>query len=69
MEVLQQHVSAPAPALPPELARYQPLLARLAAKARGERFADAAEIIAAAAALGPTVADTTAESEAQPNAA
>jgi len=69
MEVLQQHVSAPAPALPPELARYQPLLARLVAKARGERFADAAEIIAAVAALGPTVADTSAEGEAQPTAA
>jgi DNA-binding response OmpR family regulator len=51
MEVLQQHVSAPLPTLPTELARYQPFLARLLAKSRGERFADAAEIIAAAAAL------------------
>jgi DNA-binding NarL/FixJ family response regulator len=51
MEVLQQHVSAPLPTLPTDLARYQPFLARLLAKARGERFADAAEIIAAAAAL------------------
>jgi DNA-binding response OmpR family regulator len=51
MEVLQQHVSAPVPVLPPELARYQPFLGRLLAKARGERFATAAEIIVAAAAL------------------
>ena len=51
MEVLQQHVSAPAPALPADLSRYQPFLARLLAKARGGRFASAAEIVAAAAAL------------------
>ena len=51
MEVLQQHVSAPMPTLPDELARYQPFLARLLAKARGERFASAAEIMVAAAAL------------------
>lgn len=51
MEVLQQHVSAPVPVLPPELSRYQPFLGRLLAKARGERFATAAEIIVAAAAL------------------
>jgi hypothetical protein len=51
MEVLQQHVSAPLPALPEALVRYQPFLTRLLAKARGERFATAAEIIAAAGAL------------------
>jgi serine/threonine-protein kinase PpkA len=51
MEVLQQHVSAPMPALPPELARYQSFLDRLLAKSRGDRFATAAEIIVAAAAL------------------
>ncbi len=51
MEVLQQHVSAPVPQLPPELSRYQPFLGRLLAKPRGERFATAAEIIVAAAAL------------------
>jgi DNA-binding response OmpR family regulator len=51
MEVLQQHVSAPMPMLPPELSRYQPFLARLLAKSHGERFATAAEIIVAAAAL------------------
>jgi DNA-binding response OmpR family regulator len=65
MEVLQQHVSAPMPTLPEQLARYQPFLARLLAKARGERFASAAEIMVAAAALrnGAVAA------EAQPDAA
>src|SRR5579863_9424311 len=51
MELLQQHVSAPLPLLPPDLARYQPFLGKLLAKARGERFASAAEIITAARAL------------------
>jgi DNA-binding NarL/FixJ family response regulator len=51
MEVLQQHVSAPLPALPPNLARYQPLLTRLLAKSRGGRPDSAQLIIAAAAAL------------------
>jgi DNA-binding NarL/FixJ family response regulator len=51
MEVLQQHVSAPLPALPAELARYQPLLTGLLAKSRAERPGSAQEIIAAATAL------------------
>ena len=51
LDVLQQHVSAPPPRLPEPLARYQPLLARLVAKARTERFASAAEIVAAAGEL------------------
>jgi DNA-binding response OmpR family regulator len=51
MEVLQQHVSAPTPALPADLSRYQAFLARLVAKPRGERFASAAEIVTAATAL------------------
>ncbi len=51
LDVLQQHVSAPPPQLPEALARYQPLLARLVAKSRTERFAGAAEIIAAAGEL------------------
>jgi DNA-binding NarL/FixJ family response regulator len=51
MEVLQQHVSAPAPTLPPTLQRYQGFLTRMLAKSREERFANAAEVIAAAAAL------------------
>ena len=51
MEVLQQHVSSPMPQLPAQFARYQPFLARLLAKARGERFGTATEIVAAATAL------------------
>jgi len=51
MDVLQQHVSAPLPALPAELARYQPLLTGLLAKSRAERPGSAQEIIAAANAL------------------
>jgi DNA-binding NarL/FixJ family response regulator len=51
LDVLQQHVSAPPPHLPQSLERYQPLLTRLVAKARAERFASAAEIIAAAGEL------------------
>jgi serine/threonine-protein kinase PpkA len=47
MEVLQQHVSAPIPRLPPSLAHNEPLLAKLLAKSRDERFANAGEIIAA----------------------
>jgi len=47
LDVLQQHVSAPPPQLPQSLERFQPLLARLVAKQREERFATAADIIAA----------------------
>lgn len=56
MEVLQQHVSAAPPALPPTLQRYEPFLARMLAKSRNERFATAAEIVTAAAALRPGAA-------------
>jgi ActR/RegA family two-component response regulator len=70
MEVLQQHVSAPMPTLPADLERYQPFLARLLAKGRGERFANAAEIVTAAAAIGGAAAQSTESSgEAQPSAA
>jgi DNA-binding NarL/FixJ family response regulator/predicted Ser/Thr protein kinase len=51
MEVLQQHVNSPLPPLPHSLARYEPLLRRLATKNRNERFAKADEIIAAVAEL------------------
>ncbi len=64
MEVLQQHVSSPVPQLPERLARYQPFLNRLLAKARGERFTTATEIIVAAAALHSGAA-----AEQQPSAA
>ena len=71
MEVLQQHVSAPLPALPADLSRFEPFLIRLMAKARGERFANAAEIIAATTALrGSAAPDLSATGgEAQPSAA
>ena len=71
MEVLQQHVSSPLPTLPADLSRYAPFLARLVAKSRAERFANAAEIIAAIAALGSgATPDLSAGGgEAQPSAA
>jgi DNA-binding NarL/FixJ family response regulator len=58
MEVLQQHVSAPAPVLPANLARYGPFLTRLLAKPRGDRFATAEEVVAAAEALTAGAAGT-----------
>jgi eukaryotic-like serine/threonine-protein kinase len=45
LEVLQQHVSTPLPQLPPSLAIHQPLLERLLAKDREERFGTAEEIM------------------------
>jgi DNA-binding response OmpR family regulator/predicted Ser/Thr protein kinase len=51
MEVLQQHVNAPPPLLPLSLSRHTPLLARLLAKRREDRFATADEVIDAVAAL------------------
>ncbi len=51
MDVLQQHVNAPVPQLPRALAHYEPLLNRLLAKSREERFADATEVLEAIAAL------------------
>ncbi|HET7755864.1 MAG TPA: serine/threonine-protein kinase [Steroidobacteraceae bacterium] len=64
LDVLQQHVSSPPPALPPGLQRYQPLLARLLAKSRADRFASAAEIVAAAEELRAGVAPEVASSAA-----
>jgi len=51
MDVLQQHVNAPVPQLPKALAHNEPLLSKLLAKAREERFASAEEILAAIAAM------------------
>ncbi len=51
MEVLQQHVDAPPPRLPLSLSRHAPLLSRLLAKRREDRFNTADEVIEAAAAL------------------
>ena len=51
MEVLQQHVNAPPPHLPLSLSRHAPLLSRLLAKQREERFNTADEVIEAVARL------------------
>jgi DNA-binding NarL/FixJ family response regulator len=51
MEVLQQHVNAPPPHLPLSLSRHAPLLSRLLAKRREDRFNSADEVIEAAARL------------------
>jgi eukaryotic-like serine/threonine-protein kinase len=50
IEVLQQHVNAPLPQLPPGLAHHEPLLSRMLAKARDERCSDATEVMQAIAA-------------------
>ena len=47
IEVLQQHVSAPAPRLPRQLEHLQSLLDGLTAKSPDERFANAAQVIEA----------------------
>jgi eukaryotic-like serine/threonine-protein kinase len=49
MEVLQQHVNAPPPRLPLSLSRHAPVLTRLLAKRREERFNTAEEVIEAVA--------------------
>jgi eukaryotic-like serine/threonine-protein kinase len=69
MEVLQQHVSAPAPVLPTDLQRYQPLIERLLAKSRQERFATAGEIVAAVTALRSQAAAAAPADSSQPSAA
>lgn len=51
LEVLQQHVSAPLPQLPPAQSRYQRILDRLLAKDREDRFASAEDILSALAEL------------------
>jgi eukaryotic-like serine/threonine-protein kinase len=51
IEVLQQHVNAPPPRLPLSLSRHVPLLSRLLAKRREDRFNTADEVIEAAAGL------------------
>jgi DNA-binding NarL/FixJ family response regulator len=51
MEVLQQHVNAPPPRLPLSLSRYTPVLGRMLAKKREQRFGCADEVIEAVATL------------------
>jgi DNA-binding NarL/FixJ family response regulator len=50
MDVLQQHVNAPLPMLPKTLARHEPVLLKLMAKSREDRFATAGELLMAIAA-------------------
>jgi len=45
IEVLQQHVNAPLPKLPERYAYHQPLIDRLLAKSRDQRFSSAEEVI------------------------
>jgi DNA-binding response OmpR family regulator len=45
MDVLQQHVNAPLPMLPKSLAHHEPVLLKLMAKSREDRFATAGEIL------------------------
>ena len=47
IEVLQQHVNAPLPTLPERHAQHQPLIDRMLAKSREQRFASAEEVIEA----------------------
>ena len=51
MDVLQQHVNAPLPQLPLSLSRHMPVISRLLAKRREDRFNTADEVIEATAAL------------------
>lgn len=50
MDVLQQHVNAPLPMLPKALAHHEPLLLKMMAKSREDRFGSAEEILVAIAA-------------------
>jgi DNA-binding NarL/FixJ family response regulator len=50
MDVLQQHVNAPLPMLPKALVQHEPLLLKLMAKSREDRFATAEDIMVAIAA-------------------
>jgi serine/threonine protein kinase len=50
MDVLQQHVNAPLPMLPKALVQHEPLLLKLMAKSREDRFASAEDILVAIAA-------------------
>jgi DNA-binding response OmpR family regulator len=61
MDLMQQHVSGNRPALPPELSGYEPVVTRLMARDREERYLDMDEVLAAldqlpAAALPPAEA-------------
>ncbi len=46
VEILQQHVGAPLPRLPEELAGFQPMLDKLLAKKPNDRYDTAAQLVA-----------------------
>ena len=46
MDLMQQHVSGERPALPPELSAYEPIVARLMARDRDNRYADMDAVLA-----------------------
>ena len=46
MDLMQQHISGERPALPPELSAYEPIIARLMARDRDDRFADIDAVLA-----------------------
>jgi serine/threonine-protein kinase PpkA len=69
MEVLQQHVHSPLPTLPLSLARYEPVLKRLLAKSRQERFEKAEEIIEVIATLRRTLLGEAESAKAESTAA
>jgi len=49
MDVLQQHVNAPLPTLPKALAHHEPILLKLLAKSREDRYATAEDVLMALA--------------------
>lgn len=55
MDVLQQHVNAALPMLPRHLAHHEPLLLKLLAKSRDDRFSSADEILTAIGELRETL--------------
>jgi DNA-binding response OmpR family regulator len=57
MELMQQHVSGERPALPPELGNHESVLARLMAREREQRYADAPQALAALDALATDSAE------------
>jgi CheY-like chemotaxis protein len=53
MELMQQHISGERPALPAELSAYEPIVARLMARDRADRFPDMGAVLAAIDQLPP----------------
>jgi eukaryotic-like serine/threonine-protein kinase len=61
MDLMQQHVSGERPALPAELAVYEPVLAKLMARDREDRFADIDAVLTALDELPTPVAGATSQ--------